>query len=276
MDSIEKGFIEEQAKARAAQGLPARSSSTRRTEGRPSASRNASANTQAKDGLAKGPDPSEFDADLATGEDSEPSRTGTPAPAKIQDDAAGAAEESDNKQIELPRDVQQKLQKLSKLEFRYQELLRSYRIAHARVTAIEPFEAALRENTPLTSIGDPVAFTEYLSQVNLKGDMVLEELKRVTSEKTESEKTLKNKLKEAEEETRKAHDELTQLKSKQPEVSAEKKDEAESESPAAKSDEMATSVTSPKIGAANSQLDASKSPTLSSRIKMPNFFPVSL
>lgn len=63
------------------------------------------------------------------------------------------------------------------------ELLRSYRIAHGRATSIEPFERALREITPLTSIKDPEALTEYLTHLNLKGDMVMDELKRVSTEK---------------------------------------------------------------------------------------------
>ena len=88
------------------------------------------------------------------------------------------------------------------------ELLRSYRIAHARVSVIEPFEASLRENTPLISINDPSALVEYLNQVNLKGDMVLDELKRVTSEKD----SIKVKLEDAERKTREAWDEVTRLK----------------------------------------------------------------
>ena len=74
------------------------------------------------------------------------------------------------------------------------ELLRSYRIAHARVGTIETFEASLRENTPLTSISDPSAFVEYLNQVNRKGDMVMDELKRVSKERDE----LNKKFEEAE------------------------------------------------------------------------------
>ena len=88
------------------------------------------------------------------------------------------------------------------------ELLRSYRIAHARVSTIEPFEASLRENTPLTSINEPGALVEYLNQVNLKGDMVVDELKRVTNEK----ETIRVKLEDAEKKTREAWDEVTRLK----------------------------------------------------------------
>ena len=61
------------------------------------------------------------------------------------------------------------------------ELLRSYRIAHARVGAIEAFESSLREYTPLTSISDTGAFVEYLGQLNVKSDMLMEELKHATS-----------------------------------------------------------------------------------------------
>ena len=92
---------------------------------------------------------------------------------------------------------------------RLQELLRSYRVAHARVLTIEPFEASLRENTPLASISDPNAFVEYLNQVNLKGDMVLDELKRVSSERD----TLKQRLSEAERSTKEAWDEVANLNS---------------------------------------------------------------
>lgn len=67
-------------------------------------------------------------------------------------------------------------------------MLRSYRIAHGRATSIEPFERALRENTPLTTIKDPDALTEYLNQLNLKGDMVMDELKRVSTEKEDFKK----------------------------------------------------------------------------------------
>jgi len=91
------------------------------------------------------------------------------------------------------------------------ELLRSYRVAHARVLTIEPFETSLRENTPLTSISDPKALVEYLNQVNLKGDMVLDELKRVSSERD----TYKQKLSEAEKSTKEAWDEVTNLRSQQ-------------------------------------------------------------
>lgn len=73
------------------------------------------------------------------------------------------------------------------------ELLRSYRLAHSR---IEPFERALRENTPLSSIKDPTAFVEYLNQLNLKSDMVVDELKRVSAEKD----SLKKKYEEVDEE----------------------------------------------------------------------------
>lgn len=81
-------------------------------------------------------------------------------------------------------------------------------MAHARVLTIEPFETSLRENTPLTSISDPKALVEYLNQVNLKGDMVLDELKRVSTERD----TLKEKLSIAEKSTKEAWDEVTNLR----------------------------------------------------------------
>ena len=114
--------------------------------------------------------------------------------------------------LELPADVRVKLRKLEKLESRYQELLRSYRIAHARVQTIDLFETSLRENTPLTSISDPNALLEYLNQVNLKGDMVLDELKRVSSERD----SYKQRLDEAERKTREAWDEVAKRRVDEP------------------------------------------------------------
>jgi chromosome segregation ATPase len=66
----------------------------------------------------------------------------------------------------------------------------------------------LREDTPLTSIGDPKALTEYLNQMTLKNDMVLDELKRVTADRD----GVKTKLDEAEKSAKEAWDEVTNLK----------------------------------------------------------------
>ena len=109
--------------------------------------------------------------------DSDGRSTGAPNKTEKKEAAKAVAK------VELPQDVRVRLRKLEKLEATYPELLRSYRIAHGRATSIEPFEKALRENTPLTSIRDPDALVEYLNQLNLKADMVMDELKRVSAEK---------------------------------------------------------------------------------------------
>ena len=111
---------------------------------------------------------------------------------------------------EIPKPVQAKLQRLAKLEEKYGQLLRAYKTAHARVQTIGPFEAALRENTPLTTIAEPGALVEYLNQLNLKGDMVMQELKRVTTESEEN----KKKLEASEKEKTELQDEVAQLKDK--------------------------------------------------------------
>ena len=61
----------------------------------------------------------------------------------------------------------------------------------------------------MTSIGDPNAFVEYLNQVNLKGDMVLDELKRVTSERD----TVRQRLSDVESSTIEAWNEVANLRS---------------------------------------------------------------
>lgn len=124
----------------------------------------------------------------------------------VQRNAESTANEETS--IELPTEVKAKLRKLDRLEGRYQELLRAYRTAHSRVQLIEPFEASLRESTPLASISDPGAFTEYLNQLNLKGDMVLDELKRVSADRDD----WKRKSEEAEKSAESAREELDATK----------------------------------------------------------------
>lgn len=74
--------------------------------------------------------------------------------------------------------------------------------------SIEPFEKALRENTPLTSISDPAALAEYLNQVNLKSDMVLDELKRVSTERDK----FKDELVQSKQRIKEALDEVANLR----------------------------------------------------------------
>lgn len=88
----------------------------------------------------------------------------------------------------LPQEVRVKLRKLERLETKYQELLRSYRVSHARAMSIEVFEKQLREYTPLSTISDPDAFVEYLNQLKLKSDIVMDEFKRVSSDRDEYKK----------------------------------------------------------------------------------------
>ena len=79
------------------------------------------------------------------------------------------------------------------------------------MSAIEPFETSLRENTPLASINDPGALVEYLNQLNLKSDMVLNEFKRVSSERD----SFKERLEVAERDTKEARDCIADLQERQ-------------------------------------------------------------
>ncbi|KAL8707366.1 MAG: hypothetical protein Q9220_007590 [cf. Caloplaca sp. 1 TL-2023] len=177
----------------------------------------------------KGPDPSDFEPEFAIDESDVPSRSSTPRPAPTKHESsskatgeesasvAGNGEEKPEKASpdgpseisqELPTDVRVKLRKLEKLESRYHELLRSYKVAHSRVQTIDTFETSLRENTPLTSISDPRALVEYLNQLNLKGDLVVDELKRVSHDRD----TYKEQVHDAEQRAREAWDEVTNLR----------------------------------------------------------------
>jgi chromosome segregation ATPase len=111
---------------------------------------------------------------------------------------------------DLPTEVRVKLRKLDRMESKYADLLKAYRTAHARIQAVESFEASLRENTPLTSINDPNALAEYLNQINLKTDMVVDELKRVTADRDD----YKKKLQASEEDAKKLIEEVAEQKKK--------------------------------------------------------------
>ena len=148
---------------------------------------------------------------------------------------------------ELPTEVRVKLRKLDRMEVKYAELLKAYKTAHSRIQSIESFEASLRENTPLTSINDPGALVEYLNQINLKSDMVLDELKRVTTDRDE----YKKKFQAAEEDTGKLRSEVTDLKAK---AESNQQGSSESEKPipitvVASDDTSAKDITEPDHGA---------------------------
>jgi chromosome segregation ATPase len=238
--AIDSRIAEEQARQRAAvqAASPSRSSST---SARRSLSRNLSPSKRprqrpkADPPTEKGPDPNDFESDFAIGD--EGVNGGLPNNDISEQNAAGQKSEwgdaaeavpeigsaMDNGEAattaqragELPTEVRVKLRKLERLESKYQELLKAYRTAHARVQTIEPFEASLRENTPLTSINDPSALLEYLNQITLKSDMVLDELKRVAAERDDYRK----KSDESQKDIQALRDEISKLK--QPEGNAD-------------------------------------------------------
>ncbi|KAF2650271.1 hypothetical protein K491DRAFT_707665 [Lophiostoma macrostomum CBS 122681] len=226
--AIDQRIAEEQAKQRSSASPSRTPSAPRRSSSRnlspskrPGKAKDADNGSKAAP-TGKGPDPSTFETDFVIGEDDEPSRAATPRPKEKTDAAAATSPEAKEKPedgeaamedekntppLEIPPEVQTRLRKLDKLEPKYSELLRSYRIAHARVTAIEAFEASLRENTPLTSISEPAAFVEYLGQLNVKSDMLMEELKRVSKERDE----LNKKFDESERSAKESQEELRKL-----------------------------------------------------------------
>lgn len=118
---------------------------------------------------------------------------------------------------------------------------------------IEPFEASLRENTPLTSISDPSALVEYLNNINLKGDMVLDELKRVSSEKD----TFKQKLDAAEKDAKEAWDEVANLRT--PESNNPSKGQGEDKGPSCEAVSNGTTDADPLGVSAQSPTTPAKS-----------------
>ncbi|KAI4116618.1 MAG: hypothetical protein LQ345_003004 [Seirophora villosa] len=232
--AIDSTIAQEQARQRSALTSPPPSSASRKPSSRAEspakrALRPHPPSRQHGEASGKGPDPAEFEPEFVIDDSDVPSRSGTPGPTLMRSESSTqiptqeATEEAKNVEgkpeeptrdgssaapQELPTDVRVKLRKLEKLESRYHELLRSYRLAHSRVQTIDSFEASLRESTPLTSINDPRALVEYLNQLNLKGDMVLDELKRVSHDRD----TYKNQLSDAEKRAKEAWDEVANLR----------------------------------------------------------------
>ncbi|TVY55000.1 Golgin IMH1 [Lachnellula cervina] len=210
--AVDTRIAEEQARAQNSTPVSlGRSNSTARRTDSPSA-RSRKLKPKDSDGTpARGPDPSEFETAFVVEDDSEePSGASTPvtmdekahllaggtAPLEAGGSGDGSERGTATPPI-LPTEVRTKLRKLEKLESKYQELLRSYRVAHARAVSIEPFEKALKENTPLGGISDPDALVEYLNQLNLKGDMVMDELKRVSADRDNHKKKFEESEKQA-------------------------------------------------------------------------------
>ncbi|KAL9586341.1 MAG: hypothetical protein Q9212_000959 [Teloschistes hypoglaucus] len=232
--AIDSRIAEEQARQRSNLTSPPPGSDPRRPISRPQspAQRVRRPNAPSRpngETSGRGPDPSEFEPESVIDDLDVPGESTVPRPAPPRTDSAtedvvrplsdGARDNEDGQMKaqpdaapvvsqELPNDVRMKLRKLDKLESRYHELLRSYRLAHARVQTIETFEASLKENTPLTSISDPRSLVEYLNQLNLKGDMVIDELKRVTHDRD----TYKSQVDDAEQRAREAWDEVANLR----------------------------------------------------------------
>lgn len=280
---LDSKIAEEQAKqARTTKSSPAgrrtpsnAPGNSRRSSARTdSPSKRTGSRRRAQDGEqetpSKGPDPEDF----VIGDDaSDISRVATPMPVKegsdgpILDEKAGlkveeakAAEPDSSSSAdtgkgkekekaaaddqELPEDVRKKLAKLESLTTKYQDLLRNYRTAHARVSAIEPFEATLREHTPLTSIVDPSALVEFLNQRSVQSEMVMQELKRLSAENRDVVKDrddLKVKLDEAEKKAKEAFDEAAGLREQREAASTEtagKAAGASKETPAAASENV--------------------------------------
>lgn len=150
-------------------------------------------------------------------------------------------------------------------------MLKFYRKAHAQVISIEPFEKSLRENTPLTSISDPTALAEYLNQLNLKSDMVLDELKRVSTERDK----FKEELVQAKQRTKEAWDEVTNFR-KQGDVirSVESFDDQKSGSRSKEDYSHSLLEDDPLSTSVKAQSNSTKSPT-GSTISLPIFSPKS-
>lgn len=79
-------------------------------------------------------------------------------------------------------DLQKRLNKLSKYETKYPELLKAYRALQAQDSNVKVFEKVLSDLTPATSVLDVEAFQQWANNFTLKAEMSMAELRRVSKE----------------------------------------------------------------------------------------------
>ncbi|KAL9025448.1 MAG: hypothetical protein Q9196_005729 [Gyalolechia fulgens] len=198
--AIDSRIAEEQARQRSVFTPPPTSGHTRKTSSRAeSPAKRALRPPGSSRPIGAASDPAEFEPEFVIDDSDVPSRSGTPRPApesaakeaaREVTEEARDGEETHEKALqdglsaappELPTDVRVKLRKLEKLEGRYHGL-------------------------PMR--GDPRALVEYLNQLNLKGDMVVDELKRVSHDRD----TYKQQLGDAQKQATEAWDEVAKLR----------------------------------------------------------------
>ena len=146
-DAIDSRITEEQARQKTSQDALSRSNSARRPPGRNgSPSRRPARPRRNTATPIRGPDPKEFEAEFALGDDDGPTRSGTPQPAEStggpeggaaaeggnegetsapiaeasgKEETPAAAPEANQLPSELPPEIRAKLRRLDKMETRY-------------------------------------------------------------------------------------------------------------------------------------------------------------
>ncbi|GES95006.1 viral A-type inclusion protein repeat protein [Rhizophagus clarus] len=113
----------------------------------------------------------------------------------------GFSNEKEKEETEnLSEEIKEKLAKLKKYETKFPEIVRSYKKLLNEKKAVE---TVLRENTHLDGLSDVESFEAHLRNLNIKNEMSMEEIKRLTQVQDESKKQI--------EEMTKAHKSQTDL-----------------------------------------------------------------
>ncbi|RHZ64552.1 hypothetical protein Glove_322g15 [Diversispora epigaea] len=97
--------------------------------------------------------------------------------------------EKENDSEGLPIDIKEKLNKLKKYEDRFPELANSYKKLLNEKKAIE---LVLRKNSHLEGITDVEAFEAHLRNLNMKDEMRLQEIKRITQINDETKRQIED------------------------------------------------------------------------------------
>lgn len=89
-------------------------------------------------------------------------------------------------EVDLPESVVRKLKKFEKYERLYPRLYEAYKVDKAKLSIVNAFEKALRENTPCDGIGEVSSFIDYLSSLDSKGKVLQKALSEEAKKSADS------------------------------------------------------------------------------------------
>lgn len=98
--------------------------------------------------------------------------------------------ESQDNSSTLPKEIQGKLKKFEKYEQKYPLLLNAYKNEKLKNEKLDFLNKVIAENTPISSLDDIELLSSFFKDLNLKTNMLHDEIKRLTSDKFTQQKEM--------------------------------------------------------------------------------------